>query len=187
MIISLIPTIFPALLLRSFAGFEDYMGVNSFETGIWAWPFLITNLIIFSTAILYHKKKLPKIITKLINFIFNFEVSKNVAFYVLLIVIGLYITFSVDELLNGEFLSDYYHRAKDDLENFNITEVAPNEGLGKQFLLFFLNLSFQLFGNYKVLPFLSSISLLVLTYFFTVELSKKKICGNHFCFDYFTK
>ncbi len=176
-IISLIPTVFPALLLRSFGGFEDYMGVNSFEIGIWAWPFLITNFIIFSAAILYHKKKLPKIITKLINFIFNFEVSKNVAFFVMLIVIGLYITFSVNELFNGEFLPDYYFRAKGDLENFNITEIAPKEGLGKQFLLFLLNSSLQLFGNYKVIPFISSISLLVLTYFFTVELSKKRFAG----------
>ena len=176
-IISLVSVVFPALLIRSLGGFEDNLGINSFEAGIWAWPFLITNLIIFSTAILYHKKKLPKIVTKLINFIFNFEVSKNVAFFVMLIVIGLYITFSVNELFNGEFLPDFEFRAKGDLENFNITEVAPKEGLGKQFLLFLLNSSLQLFGNYKVIPFLSSISLLVLTYFVTVELSKKRFAG----------
>lgn len=35
----------------------------------------------------------------------------------------------------------------------------------------------NIFGNYKIIPFIASIALLVLTYFITVQISKKKLAG----------
>jgi len=45
-LISLISAVFPALLLRTFGGFEDNAGINPFELGIWAYPLLVTNLVL---------------------------------------------------------------------------------------------------------------------------------------------
>jgi len=55
-LISLIPAVFPALLLRTFGGFEDNIGINSFEIGIWAYPLLVTNFLILGLWFLYVKK-----------------------------------------------------------------------------------------------------------------------------------
>jgi len=90
----------------------------------------MVNFIIFGLTIFYYKDKLPKTFTNLIKFIFNFEVSNTVAFFVLFIVIGSYIILSVGELYNGEFLPDFYIRDKAALENFKITEVVITKGFG---------------------------------------------------------
>ena len=176
-IISSISIVFPALLIRSFGGFEDNLGINSLEPGIWAFPLLIANFIIFGLTILYSKGKLPKTLTNSIKFIFNFEVSNKVTFFVLVIVIGSYIALSVEELFNGEFLPDFYLRDKEALENFKITEVVKSKGFGHHLQLFLQKTSYDLFANYKVIPFIASISLLVLTYFVTLELTKKRFAG----------
>jgi hypothetical protein len=44
-------------------------------------------------------------------------------------------------------------------------------------MLFLEYSSLQIFDNYKVIPFIASISLLVLTYFFTTEITKKRFSG----------
>jgi len=124
---SYIPAIFPSFLLITFGGFENIAGINPFEIGIFAYPILLTNLVLFSIVVLHHKNKLGKLITKSIRFIFNFEVSKKVAFFVVVILIGLYITFSVDELFDGKFQADYEVHFKDWLEIYSATEfnVTP--------------------------------------------------------------
>lgn len=115
-IFSLISVVFPALVMRTLSVIDDNLGINPFEPGIWAYPLLITNFIIFSLMLLYYKKKLPTIITKSIRFIFNFEISSKLAFFVIVIIIGIYITASVGELFNGRFLPDYFIRGVSLLE-----------------------------------------------------------------------
>jgi len=97
-LLSLTSAVFPALLLRTFGGIEDVAGIDSFEIGIWAYPLLITNLVLLGLLFLYAKNILPQLITKSIKFLFNFEVSSRVAFFVITILIGIYISLSVSEL-----------------------------------------------------------------------------------------
>jgi len=180
-IITLTSAIFPNLLLTTFGGNENYANIDPFEMGIWTYSLLITNLIIFGLAILYFKKRLPSQLTSLINFIFNFEVSSKIAFFVLVILIGLYIIFSVGELFDGKFQSDYYERVKVWLENFSLTEFKTEglnaPGWGSYVHIIFGVISIDVFDNVKVIPFLASISLLVLTYFITFEITKKRFAG----------
>jgi len=175
-LISLIHVLFPALLIRAISVIDNSVGINPFETGIWAFPLLITNFIIFGVWFLYLKKQLPNQITKLINFIFNYEISSKLAFFVILIIIGTYIIASVGELFNGQFLDDYYFRGKAEFENYDVTTIGE-AGLGSHFGHFLTTSSMQLFGNYKVVPFIVSISLLVLTYLFTFEITQKRFAG----------
>jgi len=175
-LISLISAVFPALLLRSFGGFEDNVGINPFEIGIWAFPLLITNFIIFGLAILYLKKRLPDQIISSIKFIFNFEVSSKVTFFVITILIGIYIVFSVGELFDGKFQDDFKMHFEPWLEIYSVTQfnVTPT---GQHLMLLLENVSMQVFENYKVIPFIASITLLVLTYFITFEITKKRFAG----------
>jgi len=126
--------------------------------------------------LLYYKKKLPTIITKSIKFIFNYEISSKLAFFVIVIIIGIYITASIGELFNGRFLPDYYERGESLFENYDFTKVGDG-GLNKHFGLFLTTSSMHLFGNYKVIPFIASIALLVLTYFVTFEITQKRFAG----------
>jgi len=157
-------------------GFDDNVGIEPFEFGIWFYPLLITNFIILALGLLHFKNKLPHFITESLKFLFNFEISSKVAFLVIIVLIGVYITTSVSELFNGDFLPDYGLRAKAELENYDVTTIG--EGRFDRHLGYFLTTSsMHIFGNYKVIPFISSISLLVLTYFVTFEISKKRFAG----------
>jgi len=173
---SLIPVLFPALILRTLGGFDDNVGIDPFEPGSLAYPFLITNFIFLALGFLYYKNKLPQIITKSIRFIFNFEISSKLAFFVVTIIIGIYIIVTVGELFNGEFLPDYHKRVAFFLRTYDVTEIG-GMGLFTHVGHFLTSSSMELFGNYKVIPFIASISLLVLTYFFTFEITQKRFAG----------
>jgi len=176
LLFSLIPAIFPAFLLTTFGGFENFVGINPFEIGIFAYPLLITSLVVLGIGVLYLKNRLWQPITKSIRFIFNFEVSKRVAFYVVVILIGLYITFSIGELFNGMFQADYQEHFLDWLKIYSVTDFDTTP-MDYHVQFFLETTSMQIFENYKVIPFIASIALLVLTYLFTVEISNKRFAG----------
>jgi len=180
-IITIVSATFPNLLLTSFGGDENHLNVDSTEIGIWAYPLLITNFIIFGLTFLYFKKKLPSQLSRLFNFIFNFEVSAKITFFIIVILIGLYIIFSVGELFDGQFQPDYDVRVKDWIENFSFTKIDNDKfdspGLGGYLHVMFGVISIKIFDNVQAIPFLASISLLVLTYFITFEITKKRFAG----------
>ena len=176
LLFSLIPAIFPAFLLTTFGGFENFIGINPLEIGIFAYPILITSLALLGIGVLYLKNRLWQPITKSIRFIFNFEVSKKVAFFAVVILIGSYITFSIGELFNGMFQDDFEVHFKDWLEIYSVSDFQATP-IGYHLQFFLETTSMQVFENYKVIPFIASIALLVLTYIVTVELSKKRFAG----------
>ncbi|MCH8860197.1 MAG: hypothetical protein IH843_03515 [Thaumarchaeota archaeon] len=173
-LIAITTLLFPALVIRSLGGVEDYSGINPFETGIWTFPILITNFVLLGIGILYFKNKIPKQITKSIKFIFDFEVSAKIAFLVILILIGFYVVFTTTEVLTEDQWPDY-NRVKSSLENWSITDFTKKFDLHVKYLLG--NISLQVFGSYRVIPFMASIALLVLTYAITTEISKKRFAG----------
>jgi len=56
-IITLTSAAFPNLLLTSFGGNVTHININPTEKGFWAYPLLITNLVIFGLTILHFKKR----------------------------------------------------------------------------------------------------------------------------------
>ena len=177
----MISAIFPNLFLVSFGGIDEHLNIDSFELGIWAYPILLTNSIILVLAILYFKKKLPTILINFFKFIRDFEVSKQITFFIIIILLGFYIVFSVGELFDGQFQPDYYERVKDWIDNYSFTKIdtegynAP--GIGGYLHIMLGVISIQIFDNVQVIPFLASVSLLVLTYFITFEITKKRFAG----------
>ncbi len=162
--------------MGSLTGTKFPVTINLFEIGVWTFPLLVSNLIIFSIAILYFKNKLPSTIKKLIKFILNFEVSKEVAFLVITILLGTYIALSVGEIFMVDPWPDFNRYIKPALDNWSLTNLDLTVEY-PYFALLLGNLSLNVFGNYTTVPFIASISLLILTYLVTVEISKKRFAG----------
>jgi len=129
---------------------------------------------VFTIAILFFKKKLPSFIASSIEFIFSFEVSKKVAFIVIVILLTIYVGFSVGELTTVEEWEDYAG-VKNRLDNWSPDQIGSSF---EPHVKYFLHWSSMiLFGHYTVIPFIASVSLLLLIYFLTVKISKKRFAG----------
>jgi len=175
-VLSTIAVVFPALYLSLLLDFDS--DVDPLEPGIWAYYILAANLAILSFAILYYKKLLPKIVKSSLSFILNFEVSNRVALISLLVILTIYISLSFEELfLNEQDQWADFIRIRMVLEGWPYTpDVLPSMTIFhvKNFLL---KVSETVFQNIRVVPFMGTISLLVVTYFFTVQLTKKRFAG----------
>jgi len=174
-IFSLVGLIFPALITAIL--FPVALFVNPFEFGIWMIPFVTANLILFGFAILHYKKILPDLILRFIKFILNFEVSPRIAAIVIVTLFGIYIGFTVNELtvFEGKVWGDF-HRIQLAVEEFPFNEYRGNVSI-VYVKNFFLWVSHNILDNIRILPFVGSISLLLVTYFFTVQLTKKRFAG----------
>jgi len=175
-LITLTTVIFPVLILGSTDGIKSPVKLNIFETGLWAYPVIITNIIVFSLVILYFKNKLPSDMTKLFLFIFNFEVSKRVAFYVIVTVLVIYAGFSIQEVFAPDPWIDYLRYVKPKLDNWTPTSFSGR--VTDTWLSFaFGKVSGIIFGEYAVSAFMASVTLLVLTYLITLEITQKRFAG----------
>jgi len=120
-LINLISVVFPALIASSnstIAELQDLgiplLPVDPFVIGVLAYPLIATNIVVFGLTILYFKKRLPIFLTRSINFIFNFEISRKVAFFTLLAVLAIYVVTSASELAVEEDWDDYAAEKKKD-------------------------------------------------------------------------
>ena len=172
-LISLTTVLFPSLVIRSTSSFLG-TEINPYETGVWTYPLLATNFILLGVAISYKKNKLPEIVTRSIKFVFDFEVSKKIALIVLITFLTVYVSFTASEISQEEGWTDYT-AVKQRVQDWNPSQIASSFEPHLRYLL--LSASLNIFGNIRVLPFVVSIALVVLTYFITKELSQKRFAG----------
>jgi len=176
-LINIISLFFPSLIITLVD--DSVIDAKPFELGTWAFPVLGANIGILIFGILYYSKKFPGFVKNSINFIRNFEVSRNVATIVMVGIIFGYIGFSIQELHveEGKIFGDF-ERVKAVVEKWPFEPLAHDELLSNLHVKNFLLKSSQfLFQNYRVMPLIVSISLLLITYFFTAELTKKRFAG----------
>jgi len=174
-LIALTTVVFPALVLRTMGGLEDYISINPFEVGVWAYPVLTTNVIVFGFAVLYWKNKIPQKIKNSLGFIFNFEVSKEITILAIIVILGFYILFTVPELFVEEWWPDYHTFIDPGLDDWTIDDVF--RGFNIHVKNFLLSSSNNIFGKYQVIPFIASIALLILTYVITTNITRKRFAG----------
>ena len=172
-IISTISILFPALIVISVSPYQDRTPINLFEPGIWAFPVIVVNSALLIFGVLYFKKRLPNIVKKSIQNILDFEVSRRIAFIIMLIVISYYVGLTIHELFEIEVWADFW-AVKNSVENWSFND---GKGIGLQFRQFLLYLSISVFDNIRMFPFLTSILLVILTYFITVKISQKRFSG----------
>ena len=175
---TLILGMFPALIIAFSDKVRFPVEINILEPGSWMFPILISNTIIFTIIVLHQKNKLPHMLNSLFKFILNFEVSHRTALVLIGILIGSYAILTVEELYTEEPWEDFDRGVDGGLEaalqNWSIDDLTFH---AKVIPYFFGYLSMELFGSYRVAPFIASIVCLCLTYLITVQLSKKRFAG----------
>ena len=173
---NLISVVFPVLISGTLK--DPEIEINIFELGFLGIPLFVTSLIILAIAVFYYKGKLPNAILRFIVFVRNFEISKKWTVVLIIIVLIPYVIFSIPEF------SEYEGDMWGDFKKFGrLVESwpSPAEGLNSLYILhvknFFLKSSEFLFLNIRIIPFLASISVLLLTYFVTKEIANKRFAG----------
>ena len=182
-LISLVPVIFPALFSETFFKSElDNFGITSynlepFELGGMAGTLIITNIIVFvifalfKNRIIFHEK---------IKHFTKFQISQKVAFISVVIILIGYTSVSYSDVgfgipigSHGEVYDDW-DRLKHKLANMQSIWPEQITNSEPHFKHILLKISERIFENYFVIPFFSSIGLLIVTYLFT-----SKITGSH--------
>ena len=176
-LINLASLFFPSLIISTLVIGSEFEG-NPYEPGIWMIPVLVVNLFLLVFGILYYKKILPVKIRNSVNFIFKFEVPRNVAIFVVVGILFFYIGFAVnDSVLDESKQMGDFEGVLRTVENWPFGEGGESKLNVLHVKNFFLKISLEVFQNIKIMPFIASISLLLLTYFFTYEISKKRFAG----------
>jgi hypothetical protein len=165
---------FPALLITFSDKVRFPVEINAFEPGVWMGPILITSAVIFTTIVLYQKNKLPHILISLFEFILNFEVSKRTTRILIVILIGSYSIVTVGEIYTEEPWEDFKRAIEPGLQNYSFDETKFDL---RVIPTIFGYLSMELFGTYRVFPFIASVFSLFLTYLITVQIAKKRFAG----------
>ena len=97
------PIIFPALFSSLVGNYSD--GINApFEFGHQAGVLVASNILILGFGFAYYKKKLPNQLQNIIERIRTFEISKKNTLIIFIIIMGIYIGFSIPELFLDESL-----------------------------------------------------------------------------------
>jgi hypothetical protein len=92
----------------------------------------------------------------------------------MIVLLGIYVAATANELGTEEKFEDY-DGVKKRVDKWNISQISNVSEPHVNY--FFLKASMVLFGNYKVIPFLASISLLSVTYLLTKKITQKRFAG----------
>ena len=170
----IIPVIFPAFYTVIMS--EIPSSISIYEPGELTFPLVVTNLFLLAFGMAYYKKFIPKVFERFISFVLKIEVSKKVVIIFFIVSISIYTVVNIEEIERNE-IEDF-----DDFKNIQrwLATDPPSEGEGKfqRYVHIYLDYwSQEYFGNIRIIPFISSVALLVVTYLFTFELTKKRFSG----------
>ncbi len=171
--ISIIPIVFPALLVSS-ASSLDEISINPWEMGGLAIPLIVINVLFLLFGIAYFKNQLPIRVKKLVHNLLNFDVSKKTALIVLGVILLIYTAASAVELGQTEVFGDFSSVEKA-AESFGVGNVSGN--IHSLVRLFLLSSSIAVFDNVRVIPLIASVAALAVTYLLTVKISQKRLAG----------
>jgi len=179
-LLTLIPIIFPALFSSFFGMFTE--NLDPFELGYQAVFFIVSNILILGFGAAYYKKKIPALVSDVIEKVRTFEISKRVAMISLAVILVVYIGLSAPELSldEGSQWSDYNAVLIPALEIWPFGEaddVYVQEQNDRYVRMFLLDVSLDIFQNIKFLPFIASILIVVFTYLITVQFCQKRFAG----------
>lgn len=179
-IISLFAIIFPGFFISIY--FPYNVEIDPFEPSIWLIPVSSFSFVFLVLGFVYYKRKLPVQVYKCIQFILNFEISKRITVILGIIIFVFYIGFSVNELSineDGQFPDDYdiLMTALQIWPSTESDDIYVQEQNSRYVRMVLLGTSLEIFQNIKILPFVASISLLIVTFFLTYQISHKRFSG----------
>ena len=167
--LSIIPALFPALYSSFYRTSpipiipQFNSEINLFEPGIFFFPIIVTGVLVLAVAIII---KLKSIKLRSIDF------PKKYSYISMVIVLSIFTVLSYEDIFSEDLHEDW-KGVKDGLA------IWPPEELtfGSHVRMFLLSSSFAIFGNYRVVPFLASVALLVTTYLFTNKITNNRLAG----------
>ena len=178
-VFSLFAIIFPSFLMTTFYPYTT--NLQPFESSVWLVPIVSSNSILLVIGFAYYRKKLPLQIYKGIEFVLNFEISKKTALLTGIIILVVYIGFSLPELAIDEATQyDDWGVLESALEVWPSTDsddIYISEQNTRYVRMLLLDASSDLFQNIKLLPFVASILLVVVTFFLTYQITQKRFAG----------
>ena len=185
-LISLVPVIFPALFSDIFfkseaeeVGIYAVQPIKPFELGSLAIPLIATNIAVFIFFIFLKKKKQ---FHRKIESVIQFQISKKITIIMIIVMISGYITISYTEVGFGKYHAEIDEEYQDwlRLKNriINMENILPEQpSVEPHFKHTLLKISQILFGNFYVIPYFSSIGLLIVTYLFTTKITNNRTAG----------
>ena len=177
--ISVFSVIFPAFIISNTYEFPN--DLDPFETSPWTFLIIISSSSLLTLGFLYKNQKLPSQLYSGIKFILNFEISKKTAIISGIIILGLYIGLSSNELFLDERnqWSDYsvLESALDIWPSTDHWDVYIKEQNTRYVRMILLDVSQDFFQNIKLLPFIASILVIIFTALITIQISKKRFAG----------
>jgi len=177
--VSLLSVIFPALILHEF-GHISTDRYDAFEIGNNAILLVTSNIILLSLGFLYKKNKLPSF-SSYINKVRDFEISKKPSIIIGIIILVVYVAITAPELSVDESIqyADFKILIRG-LETFPATDsgsMIDDEQNSRFVRMILLGFSQDYLNNIKVIPFISSIVLVVITGIITGQISQRRVAG----------
>ena len=167
-ILAIIPALFPALYASTnqqslISQFITENAINPFELGMFFIPIIATLIatIIFFVVIKLKSIKFPSI-----------DLPKKYSIIAMVIILSVFTILSYDDVISEDQHKDWL------LVKAAVEDWPPEEvGFNLHVRFFMLSSSLLVFGNYRVIPFLASVALLVTTYLFANKITNNRFAG----------
>lgn len=174
----LISVIFPSAIVSTVSDIE--INLDLFELGENAIPLIVSNIVLFGFGLMYWRLR-PQAIHKGIRYLMTFEISRKSAFVIAFIMLAIYVGTSVPYLAFDEALEHGDYDILDQALKIWPFGEAPNlyvdDQMNRYVKMFLVFTSLNLFSNVKIIPFMASVALVIVTYFLTKQLSGKRFSG----------
>lgn len=170
-------TIFLILLDNVKTVYAFHSENNNFTTSGDSWWLLVSLIVFFLFLIIEKKIHFASRIYE--NYIQKFKIPNKIAVLVVLVTLSAYISITYHEIFEDEYqivgpdhkyTMDYLAQ----LEFIDFFQIPVNAEIFA-IRLFLLYVSYEIFGTERLIPFVISISLLVVVYFLTLRITKSSL------------
>ena len=188
--ISLISVVFPALISETVSISDlEKLGISQheedpYQIGPLAELLILVNGGIFGIYVL--KNRVPEKISILFKKIVSFQISKKVTILTIIVILSIYTIATIPEFEKNEEFDDFITMEKRLNESirdnrFTIEDAISgnqNYSIAEPHVKYSLLLiSEKIFGDFRVIVFFASVSLLLLTYLITEAITKNRLAG----------
>ena len=167
--LTIIPALFPSLysslhresIITSVDQFD--FNINPLEPGLFFIPIIGTGVLVLVISIIIKFKVIK---------VRSIDLSKKYSYISIIIILSIFTILSYEDVTEPEVHEDWVF-LKEGLMKWPPEKIVYEHHVK----MFLLSSSFIIFGNYKVIPFLGSMALIVITYLLTNKITDSRLAG----------
>jgi len=167
--LTIIPALFPSLysslhresIITSVDQFD--FNINPLEPGLFFIPIIGTGVLVLVISIIIKFKVIK---------VRSIDLSKKYSYISIIIILSIFTILSYEDVTEPEVHEDWVF-LKEGLMKWPPEKIVYEHHVK----MFLLSSSFIIFGNYKVIPFLGSMALIVMTYLLTNKITDSRLAG----------